>query len=128
MHCRQIRLTFTNPLSLRTFAQTFHMILYNVTVNIDDSVHDEWLQWMKETHISDVLKTGMFLEGKICKIDGFSEGGLSYAIQYLAPDQASYDRYTEEFAPALQAEHSKKYAGKFGAFRTVLEVIHHEKK
>lgn len=115
-------------MSLRTFAQTFHMILYNVTVNIDDSVHDEWLLWMKETHISDVLKTGMFLEGKICKIDGFSEGGLSYAIQYLAPDQASYDRYLEEFAPALQAEHSKKYAGKFGAFRTVLEVIHHEKK
>ena len=104
------------------------MILYNVTVNIDDSVHDEWLKWMKEVHVPDVMNTGMFVEIKICKIDGFSEGGISYALQYLAPDQASYDRYQEEFAPALQAEHSKKFAGKFGAFRTVLEVIDHQTK
>ncbi|MEO8448027.1 MAG: DUF4286 family protein, partial [bacterium] len=27
------------------------MILYNVTVNVDDSVHDEWLEWMKTIHI-----------------------------------------------------------------------------
>ncbi|MBT6440423.1 MAG: DUF4286 family protein, partial [Flavobacteriales bacterium] len=26
------------------------MIIYNVTVKINNEVHDEWLQWMKETH------------------------------------------------------------------------------
>ncbi|NCF42859.1 MAG: DUF4286 family protein, partial [Bacteroidetes bacterium] len=23
------------------------MIIYNVTINIEDSVHSEWLKWMK---------------------------------------------------------------------------------
>ena len=34
------------------------MYIYNVTTNIDESVHDEWLHWMKEIHIPDVLATG----------------------------------------------------------------------
>ena len=39
-------------------------IIYNVTVNIDDSVHDEWLEWMQTQHIPDVMSTGYFLEKK----------------------------------------------------------------
>ncbi|MGQ3086877.1 DUF4286 family protein, partial [Flavobacterium sp.] len=30
------------------------MIIYNVTINIDDSVHDKWLTWMMEKHIPEV--------------------------------------------------------------------------
>lgn len=100
------------------------MILYNVTINIDEAVHEEWLQWMKETHIPDVLATGMFIENRICRIQAYEEGGISYAIQYVAPDKAHYDRYQQEFAKKLQAEHTARYQGKFAAFRTILEVIH----
>ena len=71
-----------------------------------------------------VLATGMFIENRICLIHGETEGGISYAIQYVAPDKAHYDRYQVEFAPALQHEHGTRYAGKFVAFRTVLEIIH----
>lgn len=100
------------------------MILYNVTVNIDESVHDEWLHWMKEVHIPEVMETGCFLENKICRILAEEEGGKAYSIQYFAPDMETYIKYQTEFSPALQEEHTKKYAGKFGAFRTLLEVVH----
>lgn len=115
------------PSAYRIFAKTFPMILYNVTVSIDEDVHEEWLRWMMDVHIPDVLATGMFLENKICRIHAFEEGGITYSIQYLAPDQASFDRYQSEFAPALQDAHTRKYAGKFAAFRTVLEVLSHTK-
>ena len=100
------------------------MILYNVTVNIDVTVHDEWLQWMKEVHIPEVMVTGCFLENKICRILAEEEGGKAYSIQYFAPDMETYIKYQTEFAPALQVDHTKKYNGKFGAFRTLLEVVH----
>ena len=100
------------------------MILYNVTVNIDETIHEEWLAWMKEVHIPEVMETGCFSENKICRILAEEEGGKSYSIQYLAPDMATYIQYQTEFAPALQEAHTKKYAGRFGAFRTILEVIH----
>lgn len=100
------------------------MIMYNVTINVDESIHEEWLRWMKEVHIPDVMATGMFTENRICRIEAFEQGGISFAIQYIAPDREYYDRYQEEFAPKLQKEHTARYQGKFAAFRTTLEVIH----
>ena len=100
------------------------MILYNITINIDLSVRDEWLKWMKEIHIPEVLATKLFIENKICKIHAEEKGGTSYSIQYLAKNKEDYDLYQKKHAPALQQKHIEKYKNKFGAFRTVLEVIH----
>ena len=38
------------------------MIVYNVTVNIDKNIVDDWLTWMKEIHIPEVMKTGFFIK------------------------------------------------------------------
>ena len=98
-------------------------IIYNVTVNIDHSVHDEWLEWMKTKHIPDVMSTGFFLENKICKILVDEESGVSYSIQYTCADMSDLQEYQKQHAPRLQKEHSKKYKDKFVAFRTLLEVV-----
>lgn len=100
------------------------MIIYNVTVNIDNSVGEEWLKWMREKHIPDVLKTGMFSKSSILKVMGDEDsGGQTYSIQYTCESLSVYERYEKEFAPALREEHNKKYKDKFVAFRTLLEVI-----
>ena len=44
------------------------MLIYNVTINIDDTVHDEWLLWMKDKHIPDMLATGKFSHAKMTKV------------------------------------------------------------
>ena len=69
------------------------MILYNVTINIDYDVHDEWLDWMKNKHIPDVLKTGLFIENKICRILAEEDGGKSYSIQYFLKNMDDYYTY-----------------------------------
>lgn len=104
------------------------MILYNVTVNIDANIHEEWLHWMRTKHIPDVMSTDCFIESRISKIHGEEEGGLSYAIQYICPSQDKFHVYQQLFAPKLQHEHSSKFVGKFGAFRTVLTLIEEFKK
>ncbi|HKR05083.1 MAG TPA: DUF4286 family protein [Bacteroidia bacterium] len=100
------------------------MIIYNVTVNIDNSVHDEWLDWMQRVHIPEVMLTGMFTENRIYKVltDDDAEG-TTYSIQYVCNSMKEYEQYRDIFAPALQAQHSNRYKDKFVAFRTLLEVI-----
>lgn len=99
-------------------------ILYNVTVNIDHSCHEEWVEWMRSTHIPDVMATGKFLSFQLQKIlEVENETGITYAIQYLAPNMQSYRDYQENYSQALQAIHAKKYNGRYGAFRTLMEVI-----
>ncbi len=99
------------------------MIVYNVTVSIDPQIEKEWLSWMRTIHIPDVMSTGCFRDSKLCRVHGEEEGGLTYAITYVAHSQAIFDQYQKEFSPRLQAEHNQKFGGKFAAFRTMLSVI-----
>ena len=59
------------------------MFVYNVTVSIDESVREEWLNWMKNVHVPDVMSTGLFIESRILKvIDSpmLAEGEAIFAI------------------------------------------------
>jgi hypothetical protein len=107
-----------------TYFHRMNKILYNVTCSVDENIHEEWLDWMKFVHIPDVMRTGLFIENKICRIKEFEENGITYAVQYTCRNRADYDRYQREFAPGLQAHHLQKYGEKVVAFRTVLEIIH----
>ncbi len=100
------------------------MILYSVTVNIDNGVHDEWLHWMKTEHIPDVLKTGLFVDNNILKLlTEVGNGGVTYSLQYYLRNMEDYETYQAQHAPRLQAEHAQRYREKFVAFRTLLEVV-----
>jgi hypothetical protein len=100
------------------------MIIYNVTINIDQSVHDEWLTWMRTSHIPDVMRTGMFNESRILKVLGDDEsGGNTYSIQYTCDNMEKLQQYIDIYAPALRGEHTMRYKDKFVAFRTLLEII-----
>lgn len=99
------------------------MIIYSVTVNIENDVREEWLHWMKEKHIPDVMATGFFIENKICKVLVDEEQGTTYSIQYTAKSMNDLETYQKEHAPRLQKEHADKYTNKFVAFRTLLEIL-----
>ena len=43
------------------------MIIYRVTVEVNNDIEIDWLKWMKEIHIPDVIKTGYFFDWKIEK-------------------------------------------------------------
>jgi hypothetical protein len=100
------------------------MIYYNVTIKVDPSVNDEWISWMKQKHIPDVIGTGLFFQHKMCKLlDQDETDGITYTIQYGMKNMVDYLNYQENFSPKLQKEHGEKYKGKFVAFRTIMEEV-----
>ena len=98
-------------------------VFYNVTIGVSGDVHEEWLTWMQNEHIPAVLRTGMFVRAILLRVHAYEQGGLTYAVQYVAADMAHYEQYLREFAPALRAETEKRYGEKVLAFRTMLEVV-----
>lgn len=100
------------------------MLLYNVTINIEKDAEEEWVIWMKETHIPDVLNTGMFVENKFYKILHDSEdGSVNYSVQYFAENMEKIMEYQRSFAHKLQHDAKEKFGEKFVAFRTLLETV-----
>ena len=101
------------------------MILYNVTVKIDNNAHDEWLEWMRNVHVPEVIATGCFTDNKMMRLldPPPDEEGVTYAFQYFCKNMDNLRSYWENFAPELQADHKQRYEGKFVAFRTVMELV-----
>src|SRR5687767_11376497 len=100
------------------------MLLYNVTVGIDKDIEMEWLAWMKEKHIPDVMRTGMFVSSKIYKVlHDQDDGTTSYSVQYIAKSIDHIQQYLEAYGPALAEEHRQRYLHKHVAFRTLLEEV-----
>ena len=98
-------------------------IIYNVTINIANEVHDEWLIWIKE-HIPQVLATGKFESALMTKVLIEEEmGGQTYSIQYKSYSREALDSYYRDDAENLKADGLKRFADKMLAFRTELEVL-----
>jgi hypothetical protein len=100
------------------------MILYNITVSVENSVAEDWLTWMKEVHIPEVMATGYFLKNQLCRLlNEIDNGGTTYAVQYYCRSLEDLEEYQRDYAPALQAKHADRYGEKSLAFRTMLEVV-----
>ncbi len=100
------------------------MIIYNVTTNIHESVHDQWMIWMQHKHIPEMLATGKFSAARLVRVLVEEEmGGVTYSTQYTTDSKETLEKYYQENAPALQAEALKLFADKMLTFRTELEVI-----
>jgi len=100
------------------------MIVYNVTTNIDESVHDQWLEWMQQKHIPEVLATGKFTSARLVKVLIVEEmGGTTYSVQYTTDSKATLEKYYQEDAPKLRDEAVHLFGDKMLTFRTELEVV-----
>jgi hypothetical protein len=100
------------------------MIVYNVTINIDADVHEQWVKWMLAEHIPEVLATGLFMDARMSRMLIEEEGnGITYSIQYTLDSMEKMKIYEEQHAPRLRADVQSRYDGKFAAFRTMMEVI-----
>ena len=100
------------------------MLIYNVTTGVDKRIELEWLLWMKEEHIPDVMATKMFISHKFYKIlTTDNEESVSYAVQYSAKSLNEVERYLDEFAPALRETVSRKFGEGAVSFRTLLEEV-----
>ena len=99
------------------------MILYSVTITIQASIESEWVEWMNRVHVPDVLRTGCFSECRTYKLLGSEGDEVSYVLQYSCRSPEEYHRYRDNFAPALQKEHSDRFGGRFRGARQLLEEI-----
>lgn len=100
------------------------MIIYNVTIQVENDIAGEWLSWMKEEHIPRVMGTNCFTKYQIVKLVEVDETeSKTYAVQYSANSKADYNRYIELHAPALRKETIDKWGDRFVAFRSLMEVV-----
>lgn len=100
------------------------MIIYNVTTNIHESVHDQWMIWMQHKHIPEMIATGKFTSARLVRVLVEEEmGGVTYSAQFTTDSLATLEKFYQEEDAVFQAEGLKLFGDKMLTFKTELQVI-----
>lgn len=81
-------------------------IMYEVTATITDpSITDDWIRWIAEQHINDILQAGA-THGRLVRLD---DPRNTFVVQYEFPSRQAYEHYQAAHAPRLRAESARRF-------------------
>lgn len=100
------------------------MYIYNITTNVDESIHKEWVDWMEGTHIPDILATGNFYKALMTEVMVKEEmGGITYSVQFTSKSREKLEKYLLNEDQKMQDEVMRLFGNKFGTFTTVMKIV-----
>jgi hypothetical protein len=100
------------------------MIIYNVTTHVSNTIIEAWLDWMKNKHIPEILKTECFTKFQLVRLLETDETeGQTYATQYYAENEDKYREYLDKHANRLREDAEKSWGNKIISFRSIMEIL-----
>ena len=100
------------------------MLIYSVYLTLQQEIESEWLEFMQNKHIKDVMTTGCFTDYELIRELNSSEPGkVSFRVDYHVLDIEKMDEYLNDFSAELRNDVVSRFEGKFSAERKIYEVI-----
>lgn len=100
------------------------MITYIVDVRVPVSRVDEWVDYVTNGHIADVVATGYFTSGTLARVRDPQELDVAiFRVSYQCVSEEHLAAYRAQAAPALQAHHTARFGTDVVAVRTVTEDL-----
>ena len=99
------------------------MLIYNTTFHVDDDIHENFLIWIKECYISEVLKQGILKSPRFCRILNHRDEGECYSLQWEVENSGLLHRWHLEQGMKQNEELTKIFKDKVVGFPTLMEII-----
>jgi hypothetical protein len=100
------------------------MYVYNVTVKVGQEIAGDWINWLREEHIPDVMGTGCFEQAKVFRLMEVDDTeGPTYVVQYRVTREEDYQHYLEKYAPDMRKRSYEKWGDRFIAFRSFMQEL-----
>lgn len=81
-------------------------VFYEVAATIaDQSMADDWVRWMLDEHMREVIAAGA-TSARLIRLD---DSALGYLTQYEFPSRAVFEHYLAVHAPRLREEGSRRF-------------------
>ncbi|TDL99872.1 MAG: DUF4286 domain-containing protein [Flavobacteriaceae bacterium] len=99
------------------------MFIYNLTYQIEETIQDLWLDYIKENLVSPLLEHENFENARLCKIDPVKGiEGIGYSIQFTCKKE-TLEKFLQEKETFYRSKIYQKFQGKLVDFSTTLEII-----
>ena len=95
-------------------------VLYFVWINVDPEIENDWVKYIDNTHIPDVLKTNYFLSARRAKaMEGKVPG--THLVIFECKDKKNFDLYLKNDAERLRKDHTDHFGSKISSTRYIFE-------
>lgn len=99
------------------------MIIYSVTYAIEDRIESEWITFMKEHHLPQLMNSGHFEDYTFSKIRAQEKTDTAFNLQLKFLNEARLKTYLSDFQRELEQAMHAKYQGRYASFSTILEEM-----
>lgn len=99
-------------------------VVFNITVKIEKSIVQLWLQWMTDEIAPAIIGTNCFTGFTILNLLELEDGESStYAVQFFSETLEEYQRYMQRFSNDFTEKSFLKWGEKTVSFSTVMQVV-----
>jgi quinol monooxygenase YgiN len=100
------------------------MIVYEVTLHVDEAVAEAYRGWLQE-HVAAMLALPGFVDARTFDVlqPALPDGRVGFCVHYRLRDQAALDAYLAEHAPAMREAGRQRFGDAFTASRRVLRPV-----
>lgn len=99
-------------------------IVFNMTMLVGKAIATEWLKWMQEIHIPEIIGTGFFTKYQVLKLLEVDQTeGLTYAIQFYASTKMLLDEYHAKYAGEMSKKRQAVWGNRIISFNTTMQVV-----
>lgn len=100
------------------------MILYNLTIKIEEDIEEEWLEWMQIEFIPKAMSTDTFSDHRLCRLLNLDElDGATYALQLFCKNMDQLKAFQNQEEQELQLKLVRKFPNRLVFFPTAMEVL-----
>ena len=100
------------------------MLIYNITLKIEWTIQPQWLAWMNDVYIKQVMNTGCFISYQLVRLLDIDEDeGPTYALQLYMESRAQYIEYLGQHLPEHETLALQKWGSRALSFSTLMEVV-----
>ena len=100
------------------------MYLHNITYLVPHAIKNDWLRWMQEEHIPEMLATGLFTHHRMLQLMEVDESeGVTFACQFYTETEPNYRKYISGHSKTLQEKASIVWGDQVVSFRTLMKSV-----
>lgn len=100
------------------------MLIYNTTYHIEDKSTKNFLIWLQEYFIPEILKTGMLRSPRLMEVlSNREEGSSCFSLQWEVEDSKILHAWYSQYGTSLNEQMVKIFKDDVVGFPTLLDVI-----
>jgi hypothetical protein len=99
------------------------MILFNITIIIEDSIDKQWLNWMNSEFIPSAMESNLIASNRLLKVLDSPNEGITYCLQFVIDNIDSYNQFKTSHLPLIMDNHAAQFSNRFVSFSTLMEFI-----